>query len=179
MPFGGLYNAYNALGAISMALELKISRKTISLACENYTPIKARDELVNIKGKNIKIKIAKNPVSLSEDLRELYYTKNYKLVFCLADSLSDGIDTSWIWDANFTSLYGFENKIYVTGNRLDDMALRLKYADINPTLIIMDQSINHAIECCFWDLEQGENMLIITTPSLVNDVNNAIKKCLQ
>ena len=179
MPFGGLYNAYNTLGAIAVALELEIPRKNISDACELYEPIKFRDEVINTKGKNIKIKIAKNPTSLSENLRELYYTKNYKTVFCLNDSNEDGVDTSWIWDSNFKALERFENKIFVSGNRFDDMALRLKYAGINPSLIVMEQSITHAIECCFWDLEDGENMLIITTPSLVNDVNLAIKKCLQ
>ena len=144
-----------------------------------HVKITHRDEVVDCKGKNIKIKVAKNPTSLSENLRELYYTKNYKVVFCLNDTKHDGIDTSWIWDANFKALERFENKVFVTGNRFDDMALRLKYAKVNPSLIVMDQSINHAIECCFWDLEEGENMLIITTPSLVNDVKSAIKKCLQ
>ncbi len=179
MPMGGLYNAYNALGAIALALELNIPRKVISSACENYTPLKSRDEIIDVKGKSIKIKTAKNSASLSEALRELYYTKNYKIVFCLNDSIEDGIDTSWIWDSNFKSLTGFENKIFVTGNRFDDMALRLKYANINPSLIVMDQTINHAIECCFWELDEGENMLIITTPSLESAVDKAIKKCLQ
>lgn len=179
MPFGGLYNAYNALCAIATALELDIARKVISLACENYIPIKHRDEVISVQNKNIKIKIAKNAVSLSENLRELYYTKNYKVVFCLNDSPEDGIDTSWIWDSNFNSLYGFENKIFVSGNRFDDMALRLKYAHVNPSLIVMDQSISHAIECCYWDLEEGENMLVIASPSMVKDVENAVKKHLQ
>ena len=179
LPIGGLHNAYNALGAIAMAFELDIARKVISLACENYTPLELRDEIIEHKGKNIKIKMVKNPVSLSENLRELYYTKNNKLVFCLNDAPIDGVDTSWIWDANFSALSGFENKIFVCGNRFDDMALRLKYSGVNPTLIVMDQSISHAIECCFWDLDEGESMFIITTESIVNEVKNSIKKCLQ
>lgn len=179
MPVGDLYNAYNALGAIAVALELNIPRKTIALALEKYNPIKNRNELITINNKSIKIKLTKNPTSLSENLRELYYTKNYKVVFCLNDTVSDGIDTSWIWDSDFSALKGFENKIFVSGNRFDDLALRLKYAGVNPSLIIMDQAISHAVQCCFWDLEDGENMLIISTPSLIGDVESAIKKCLQ
>ena len=179
MPVGDLYNAYNALGAIAVALELGISRKTIETALEKYTPLKYRNELITIKNKNIKIKLAKNPTSLSENLRELYYTKNYKVVFCLNDAPQDGMDTSWIWDSNFGALKGFENKIFVCANRFDDMALRLKYAGVNPSLIVMDQSINHAVECCFWDLEEGESMFIVSTPSLLNSVETALKKCLQ
>ena len=179
MPIGGLYNAYNALAAITVALELKIPRKIIASALEKYIPIKARDEFITAKNKNIKIRIAKNPASLSEVLRELYYTKNYKVLFCLNDNAEDGIDTSWIWDANFKAMENFENKIFVTGNRFDDMALRLKYSNVNPSLIVMDQSISHALECCFWDLDENENMLIIVTPSLVQNIYTAIKKCLQ
>ena len=179
IPFGGLYNAYDALGAITMALELGVKRKVIESACENFAPIKSRDESINLKGKNIRLKLVKNPTSLSENLRELYYTKNFKVVFCLDDKVEDGKDTSWIWDADFKALEKFENKIFVSGDRFDDMALRLKYSGVNPTLIIMDQSINHAIECCFWDLDENENMLVISTPSLIKDVNNAFKKCLQ
>jgi UDP-N-acetylmuramyl tripeptide synthase len=179
MPLGGLYNAYDALGAIALALEVNIPRKIISQAIENITPIKAHDEIINCKGKNIKIKVVNNSTSLSENLRELYYEKNYKIVFCLNDSLEDGLDTSWIWDANFGALEGFENRIYVSSNRFDDMALRLKYANVNPTLIVMDQSVSHAIECCFWDLDEDENMMIITTNSLVDDIYRIIKKYLQ
>ena len=179
MAIGGLYNAYNALGAIAMALELNIPRKIIGSALEKYAPLKSREEVIEVKDKNIKIKIAKNPASLSENLRELYYTKTYKVIFCLGDTPDDGVDTSWRWDANFKALENFENKIFVSGKRFDDMALRLKYARVNPSLIIMDQSISHAIECCYWDLEDNESMLIITTESSVNDIYSAIKKCLQ
>ena len=179
VPQGGLYNAYNALGAIALAFELKIPRKIIQEAFENYEFLTFRDEIINHNKRNIKIKIAKNPSSLSEALRELYYTKEYKVVFCISDTPDDGVDTSWIWDSNFKSLSGFENKIFVSSKRFDDMALRLKYANVNPSLIVMDQSINHAIECCYWDLEEDENMLIVTTPSLIKEVKTAIKKCLQ
>ena len=180
MPVGDLYNAYNALGAIAVALELNIPRKIIALALAQCNPIKNRNEVLTIKNKNIKIKLAQNSASLSENLRELYHSdKNYKVVLCLNDALEDGIDTSWIWDSNFSAFRGFENKIYVSGNRFDDMALRLKYAGVNPSLIIMEQSVSHAIECCFWDLTEGENMLIILTPSLIDSVEGAVKKCLQ
>lgn len=176
LPFGGIENAYNALGAIAVATYLGIERKTISEAFEEYKPIKGRDEILTYKNKQIKIKTIKNPVSLSVSLRELYANKNTKVVFCLDDSIADGIDTSWIWDANFNSVSYFENKIYVSANRFDDMALRLKYANVNPSLIVMDGSIKNAIQCCYWELEKNEKMLILTTPSLVDSIYDILKK---
>ena len=122
------------------------------------------------------IKTVKNPTSLSLALRELYAKKNTKVVFCLNDTLADGIDTSWIWDSNFNSVTQFENKIFVSANRFDDMALRLKYANINPSLIIMDGSIKNAIKCCYWDLEKNESMLIISSPSLIEEIYDILNK---
>ena len=117
-----------------------------------------------------------NPVSLSDSVRELFGNKNSKVVFCLNDSTIDGIDTSWIWDSNLSSLKGFENKIYVTSTRFDDMALRLKYAGVNPCLIVMDEVVKNALQCCFWELEKEENLIVLTTPSVVDEVYNAFKK---
>ena len=176
VPVGGIEGAYNALGAIAVAINLGIERKIISNAFDDFKSIKGIDEILNYKDKTIKIKTAKNPTSLSLALRELYAKKNTKVVFCLNDSLADGIDTSWIWDSNFNSISQFENKIFVSANRFDDMALRLKYANVNPSLIIMDGSIKNAIRCCYWDLEKNESMLIITSPSLIDEIYDILNK---
>lgn len=176
LPFGGVENAYNALGAIAVALNLGIERKVIASAFEDYNPPKARGEIFTYKNKKIKVKLIKNPTSLSVALRELYGNKNTKVVFCLNDEIQDGVDTTWIWDANLNCLSYFENKIYVSGNRFDDMALRLKYSNVNPSLIIMDASVKNAIQCCYWDLENHESMLVLTTPSLCDEVYEVLKK---
>lgn len=176
LPLGGVENAYNALGAIAVALYLGIERKVITEAFDNYKSLKGRDDIVTYKNKRIKIKTIKNPTSLSTALRELYANKNTKVVFCLNDNEQDGIDASWIWDSNFNSISYFENKIYVSANRFDDMALRLKYANVNPSLIVMEGSIRNAIQCCYWDLEKNETMLILSTPSLVDYIYEILKK---
>ncbi len=177
LPLTGMYNAYNALGAISLALSTGIERKIISSAFDNFTPLKGRDEIIQYKDKEIKIKTIKNPTSLTEALGEIYLQKNVKIIFCLNDNIKkDGKDTSWIWDSNFSALSSFENKIYVSSKRFDDMALRLKYAGVNPGLIIMDSDIKNAIECCYYDLEKNENMLILASPSLIDEIYKILKK---
>ncbi len=176
IPLGGLANAYNALGAIVLALLSDIDRKTIARAFETYRPLKSIDEVFEKDNKRIKIKTVKNPTSLSEALRELYGNKNSKIVFCLSDEVLDGVDTSWIWDANFGALKGFENKIFVCGNRFDDMALRLKYANVNPNLIVMDSNVKNALNCCFWELDDDEQMIVFSTPYLIKEVEEVLNK---
>ena len=176
IPLGGVYNAYNALSAVALALTLGIERKVIAHALENYKRISARDEILKYEDKEIKIKVVKNPTSLSEALRELWGSKNIKAVFALNDELVDGDDTSWIWDSNFNSLKYFENRIYVCSNRVDDMTLRIKYAGVNPSLISMDTSVKNSVKCCFYELEKNERMIIFTTPSLVDDIYRILYK---
>jgi len=176
VPLGGVYNAYNALEAISTALFLGIERRIITSALENYQNLRARDEIINFKGKEIKIKEIKNPVSLTEAIRELSGSRNQKVVFALNDEEIDGEDTSWIWDSNFNALKNFENRIYVCSNRIDDMALRIKYGGVNPALISMDISIKNAVKCCFYELERNEKMLILATPSTISDIYRILEK---
>ncbi len=175
LPLGGTYNAYNALGAIALASVLKIDRKTISEAFDNYEHLKARDEIVTYKGKTVKVKIIQNSTSFSEAALETYGTKNKKLLFVFDSDYEDGIDTSWIWEANLNCLNNFENRIYVTGRRYDDMALRLKYAGVNPSLITMDNQVKNSINCCYWSLEKNEEMLIFVVPSMVREVYKYLK----
>ena len=175
LPFGGVYNAYNALAVIAMVFNLGIDRKTLASAFENYSNLHARDEIVKYKGKEVKVKVIKNPVSLSEATRELFGNKNSKVIFCLNDEMEDGVDTSWIWGANLESVRGFDNKVYVCSNRFDDMALRLKYAGINPCLIIMDNSIKNTIKSCYWDAEEDEKIIIFATPSTLDEVYRILK----
>ena len=175
LPFGGVYNAYNTLAAISLAYYLGIERKTITSAFDNYSNLHARDEIIKYKERNVKIKVIKNSTALSEATRELYGNKNSKAVFCLNDDNLDGIDTSWIWGANLDSVKNFENKVYVCANRFDDMALRLKYAGVNPCLIVMDNSIKNTIKSCYWDTEEDANIIIFATPSVLDEIYRTLK----
>ena len=175
IPIGGLSNAYNALGAIALAINLNIDRKSISTAFDEYEFLRARDEIVEFDKKQIKIKVIKNPIALSESIRELLGSKNTKVVFCLNDKEEDGLDPSWMWESNFKPLEGFENKIFICGNRFDDMALKLKYSGINPCLMVMDNNIQSSVSCCAYELEKRENMLVLATPSALKDVYSALK----
>ena len=102
--------------------------------------------------------------------------KEIKAIFCLNDKRIDGLDTGWIWDSNLDLIKNFENKIYVCGNRFDDMALRLKYAGVNPCLIIMDNSIKNSVKCCYWEAEENENIIIFAVPSAVNEIYGTLLK---
>ena len=88
--------------------------------------------------------LVKNPAGCSQALEFLSGVQtDLILVCCLNDRGADGTDISWIWDANFELLSSFADrirKIYVSGDRADDMRLRLKYAGVPDERITVQYS---------------------------------------
>lgn len=58
-------------------------------------------------------------------------------MFILNDYAPDGKDVSWIWDANFNPINDIPNlkSFYCVGTRAEDLALRLKYAGVDESIL--------------------------------------------
>ena len=139
----GLYNAYNALAAIAYSLESGISPDTIQEALNTYKSIFGRTETRDIKGHKALIQLIKNPTGASEVLKTVDLNSN--IVIAINDNYADGRDISWLWDSDFECLAGAQKLVITSGTRADDMALRLKYAGIPQSQIIVEPSIKKAI----------------------------------
>ena len=140
IPLVGLFNAYNALGAIALALELGI--ENIQENLKTFKVAFGRSEVKFVNGKRALIQLIKNPIGANEVLKTV--DKHSNILIAINDNYADGRDVSWLWDAEFEFLKGAENEITVSGTRAEDMALRLKYAGIEKIKIIKD--INKAVE---------------------------------
>ena len=140
----GLYNAYNALAAISYALENNIQSETIQSALDTYKSIFGRTEKRIINGHNTLIQLIKNPTGASEVLKTVDLSSN--IVIAINDNYADGRDISWLWDSDFELLKNAKRKVITSGIRANDVATRLKYAGIPCDKIIIEPSIRKAIE---------------------------------
>ena len=134
---GGTYNIYNALAAYSVAREFDLSEEEVAQSFAENKRIFGRQELINYAGKEIDLILVKNPVGLDEVLHMLNTEKdNYSLVALLNANHADGIDTSWIWDADYEGLNKDKiKKVLVGGKRWHDMGFRLEVAGFNPGLM--------------------------------------------
>lgn len=159
----GLYNAYNALAAVSMALELKIKVENIKKGFENYSTVFGRAETVNMHGKKVLIQLIKNPIGATEVLRTVKDDINGRLLIIINDNYADGRDVSWLWDANFELLSNCGKQIIVSGIRASDMAVRLKYAGIKSENIIIIENIKKALEKTLSDTQNNEKLYILPT----------------
>lgn len=157
----GLYNAYNALSSIALALELGYDATNIQNALNSYHAIFGRAEKIILRGHQVLVQLIKNPTGASEVLKTVDLSSN--LVIIINDNYADGRDVSWLWDADFEYLKDIKNPIVVSGRRANDMAVRLKYAGVSPSKIIIIPKIKHAIRHVLTTLDINEKITILPT----------------
>src|SRR5439155_1173797 len=160
LPLPGLYNALNALAAASAALLLDIAPAHIRDTLEGFSAAFGRIERIDAGGQPLLLALIKNPVGASETVRMLTSSdvqspfsiaeneerrpvdhgppttdSRLSLLIAINDKYADGTDVSWLWDADFERLAGRLELAVVSGTRAGDMAVRLKYAGVEPARI--------------------------------------------
>ena len=152
LPLPGLYNVYNALAAVSAALELGVGAARIGAALAGVRAAFGRVETIEVGGRQVSILLIKNPAGANEVLRTLMLEaggEGLDLWVALNDGIADGRDVSWIWDADFELLCGAVRRVVCAGTRAPEMALRLKYAGWPEERIEVEEeiagSLDHAV----------------------------------
>lgn len=140
----GLYNAYNALGAIVTALEIGISEEQVTNSLLTYHSIFGRAETRIINGHKALLQLIKNPAGASEVLKTVDLNSN--IIIAINDNYADGRDISWLWDSDFEQLQGAQKLVVTSGMRAYDMATRLKYAGIPQEKIKVIPDVKQAIK---------------------------------
>jgi UDP-N-acetylmuramyl tripeptide synthase len=152
LPLPGLYNVYNALAALAAAERLGVP---LDRAIEGLADVEAafgRVETIDVAGIPVAILLIKNPAGTNEVLRTLRLESAdsdgpaLDLWIALNDRIADGRDVSWIWDADFEILAGAVDRIHCAGTRAPEMAVRLKYAGIEPERLVVDDSIERSFD---------------------------------
>jgi len=169
-PLPGIYNRYNTLAAVLLTKELGIPFEKILTSIKNFTPAFGRQEELKINNKTVKFFLAKNPTGFNESLRTISKLGAKKVLIVLNDRIPDGTDISWIWDVDFEMLHpGIE--ISVSGDRVYDLALRFKYAQIN--CVIYDE-LEEAIGNNLEQLKEKEILYILPTYSAMLEARKII-----
>jgi lipid II isoglutaminyl synthase (glutamine-hydrolysing) len=142
----GLYNVYNALAAAALAVSLGISLAHVVEGLQSTRAAFGRAESVVVDGRQARILLVKNPVGANEVLRTIALEPgSHDLLGILNDNIADGRDVSWIWDADFELLAGRVHSAVCSGARAPELALRLKYAGIEPERIEIVENLHDAL----------------------------------
>ena len=148
----GLYNVYNALAAAALTSALGIPLETIAEGLQATRAAFGRAETVRVAvpgagaPREMRILLVKNPAGTNEVLRTLALEPGeHDLLGVLNDQIADGRDVSWIWDADFELLEGRVRRFTCSGSRAFDLATRLKYAGLDPSLIHVHPDLEGAL----------------------------------
>ncbi|GAG46501.1 unnamed protein product, partial [marine sediment metagenome] len=127
----GTYNGYNAAAALCAAGVLGVAPESAVRALEGLRPAFGRGQVIEYRGRRIKLLLVKNPAGFNQAIRLLGEEEAGAAVLVAINDLdADGRDVSWLWDARVEDLTGSGHSFGTTGIRAYDMALRLKYAGI-------------------------------------------------
>jgi len=154
LPLPGLYNVYNALAALAAALQLGVAPEQAVAGLGRVEAVFGRVETIEVAGVPVSILLIKNPAGTNEVLRTLRLEAaagqgprtGVDLWIALNDGIADGRDVSWIWDADFELLVGSARRVWCAGTRAAEIALRLKYAGLDPSLIEVEGSIAGSLD---------------------------------
>jgi lipid II isoglutaminyl synthase (glutamine-hydrolysing) len=142
----GLYNVYNALAAAALGVALDVPLANIVEGLQSTEAAFGRAEAVEVEGRETRILLVKNPAGANEVLRTLALEPGrHDLLGVLNDNIADGRDVSWIWDADFELLAGRVRIARCSGTRAPELALRLKYAGIEPERIEVVEDLPRAL----------------------------------
>jgi lipid II isoglutaminyl synthase (glutamine-hydrolysing) len=168
----GLYNVYNALAAAALATALQIPLESIVAGLVGTRAAFGRAETVTLEvgegradgapaaRRQLRILLVKNPAGANEVLRTLVLEPGeHDLLAVLNDNIADGRDVSWIWDADFELLAGRIRLATCSGSRAAEMAMRLKYAGIEPSRIRVQPQLASALRDAAADQGYAEEPL--------------------
>ncbi len=176
----GLYNIYNALAAAACGYALGLPAENSVKALESFECGFGRMETINTSGKTIKLILVKNPTGFDQVIDYLLTEeKNMQLAFLINDKTADGTDISWLWDVNFEKLQAIQDyieNIYVSGIRAEDMAVRLKYADIYTDKISIQKDYNRLIDTALSRTAEGNCFYILPTYTAMLEIRKVLKK---
>ncbi len=187
-PLPGLYNRYNTLAAVLAAYAMGVGDKEVREALSLFTPAFGRQEECVVGNKKVKIFLSKNPAGFNASLRTVLEDNPKALLFVLNDRIPDGRDVSWIWDVDIEEI-AESPLIIVSGDRVYDMALRIKYAKkpqlasskfqthskVQAQNLMVYEDLKGAIHAGLDALANGETLNVLATYSAMLEVRKILK----
>ena len=133
----GVHNLLNACAALGVVLEVLGEDADLPGLLTTLGSVQAafgRGEVLTLDGDTVQLSLVKNPAGFRMGLLSAasQAQAGEVVVVAINDEYADGRDMSWLWDVDFAALRTGGVAV-VTGVRAWDMALRLRYDDVEVT----------------------------------------------
>lgn len=184
----GLYNQYNTLAAVALAKSFGIKEPIIKKSLTAFVPAFGRQEEIIVGDKVIKLFLSKNPTGFNASIRTVLEMGAKNIFLVLNDRIPDGTDISWIWDVDFEQLQtkittnenNYKRKIlndknantvYVSGDRVYDLALRMQYAEVKTHV---EPELELGLRKAIHELPKDQILFVLATYSGMLDVRKIL-----
>jgi UDP-N-acetylmuramyl tripeptide synthase len=128
-----------------------------------------RLEKIDAGDRTIFLSFVKNPTSFNLMLRLIAQRPGRKhLLLAASHTLVDGEDFSWLWDVDVENMAQEIEDVVCSGNRPDELAMRLKYADLPVEKITSIIDREAALDAALANAGPGGTLYIMSsyTPTL-------------
>ena len=178
IPIAGLYNVYNAAGAMAAMDALGISADISVKALENAKCGFGRMERFDMGKSGATMMLVKNAVGCNQVIDFLRNVKGkFSLVLVINNNVSDGTDISWLNDTDFEALAGFAGleRVVVSGMRAEEMYERILRAGVDSRFVDKITDYDALVR---WMNSREEHVFIMPTYTGMMEVRGHIVKAI-
>jgi UDP-N-acetylmuramyl tripeptide synthase len=119
---------------------------------------------VRIAGRELVVLLAKNPAGANENVRTVLLDHApLHVLAALNDRTADGRDVSWIWDVDYEPLLDRIAHLTVSGDRAHDLALRFRYAGLDPARMTVQPDLDRALDAALAGAPAGGPVYALPT----------------
>jgi len=198
VPVPGLYNVYNALAALTVALRLGVDPERAAASLARAEASFGRMEHIAIDGRRALLALVKNPTGYNQVLGTLAAAVAREtdpkedgagahdratagqgiFLMALNDRYADGTDVSWIWDVDFESFVsaGVAARVVTSGIRAHDLALRLKYAGLPTERVRCIPDLAEALDEALALIPAGGTLFVTPTYTAMLELRDIISR---
>jgi UDP-N-acetylmuramyl tripeptide synthase len=176
-PMKGLYNVYNTNAVLLLLKSLiKTETKNLNYWLKKFTPSFGRQEEIVYRNRKVFILLSKNPAGFNQSIqtvKEIVKNNRANFLVVLNNQIPDGLDISWIWDVDFKPILENAKNIFVSGDRVYDMNLRLRYEDGGEKISTFE-NLAEAVNSIIEKTKEGERLFILPTYSAMLSVRKIL-----
>lgn len=176
-PLKGLYNQYNFNAALVFLTKYcQLNLKKINEMAKDFSPAFGRQENIFYQKRVFKIFLGKNPAGYNqalETIKDILKKKRKTFLFLLNDRIPDGKDVSWIWDIDIKVIFPYIKKLFISGERRFDMALRFKY-DFFEKKINLEKDLRKIVSLILKNTKEKEEVFVVANYSAMLEIRKIL-----
>jgi UDP-N-acetylmuramyl tripeptide synthase len=177
IPLPGLHNVYNAAAAIGAAMAAGFPLDKVQTAMSNIRTAFGRMEKIQAGDKTIFLSFVKNPTSFNLMLRLIAQHAGKKhLMLAASHTVVDGEDFAWLWDVDIEEIASDILDAVCSGNKPEELAMRLKYAEVPTEKITLIQDREAALDAAMRKVEPGGTLYIMSSYTPTQELRRIMQK---